>query len=522
MASIEADIARAKKDVAAGKKKKAVITGEYGLRILVRGKRGESVTCFFRGERDGKVYEVQFGALSLIGLTKAQALAKQCRTWLRDGGGEHMKAKWEGARLENEVAQQGEKTFREFAAEWFKGFEKKFTKPGKTPYYVRDTRRILEKDILPHIGDIPIQKITRQMIFAKTQLFDLWHNKVTRGQRVHATMSKIFYFARKDCGEFFNPMEYDEALADILPREAQQSDNHYTPLPAEELPRFLGKLRGFGYGKAFCKKMGFPEQERRPVVSLMIEFALLNGCRIGEARLARWKEISWQTRTWKVPKLHLKNGDLYAGWGLARPLTQQMLAILEDMKRRAERRGWYAPDARIFRPTGSPGKLGREQFDDTAHITFKNNTLKWDGSPFDMHGFRTLLEDWRRKNETSFAEVWIEIQTDHPLKGRRRRAYYADELLNERKTMMEAWCQHCAQLAPPEREKPPRPCQHCGKPIPPDKPSHAKWCSVACRSAAGRAARYDKVLASNRASYARHREQRLAEKREAYRRKKAA
>src|SRR5262249_11316198 len=156
---------------------------------------------------------------------------------------------------------------------------------------------------------------------------------------------------------------YDEDLERVLPRDIHTIEKHDS-LPAKEFPTFMQRLRDFRYGGTFAKKMGLPK-EQRPSIALLIEFTILNGCRIGWARKALWKEFDFGERVWHVPKSHLKNGRLYTGDGLDRPLTQEMLDILEELGRRSNQE----PDAPVFRPTGSPGKVPTGLFNDTSPNT---------------------------------------------------------------------------------------------------------------------------------------------------------
>jgi integrase len=546
MASMEAKIARAKKEIAAGKKPKAVITGDHGLRILVRGK---SVTSFFRGERGGKVYEVPFGALVLIGLEQATKQAKQCRIWLREGKDprEEFGAKKEAAA---KVRAEGSRTVRQVGDEWYGHLRtvKKYGLPFSQSY-LRDIARVLRDDIYPYIGDMPIQEVDRSVILTKTKIKWLWYNKRYRPWRLQQTLNQIFDWAQ-DHGYYTgrNPAVYDEQLKKILPEGVFAREKHAS-LPDAQLPAFMAMLRGFRYRATYTKKMNLAADHRLPVL-LMAEFVILNGCRVREARLAQWKEIDWKNEIWWVPRTHLKNARFWpAFWSdagkeseefkLPRPLTPEMLAILKEIKGRSN----PDPEAPIFRPLGSPGKPGGRLINETSINCCWKNTFPWEGnwdkkrrrreraedrspnpnqSPFALHGFRTNFEDWRKKNEAKFPPVWSEYQTDHPPKGTRNKAYFKDLLVDERRKMMGAWCKYLARPAPREKEKPlpVRSCQHCGDPIPVDKPSHTKWCSVACRSAAGREARYDRVLASNREYYDRNKEKILAQKAAAWRARK--
>jgi integrase len=475
--------------------------------------QGHSASFYFRWEdrKTGIDSFLPLGPWPAISLEKAQQEAVKHKGVVLARKDPRLERKTE--RDEERRKRDLAKTVREVGDEWFAHMQQRFPpKPGGTSKYMPDLARILRRDIYPYIGDMLIERVDRPLMLARTPLKKLWFDTKYRGTRMQQVLNQIFnwgishgYYTKP-----LNPAKYDEALEKILPENLHPVEKH-RGLPDAELSTFMAKLRGYRYGATFSKKMDLP-RDHRPVITLMVEFAILNGCRIGEARKARWGEIDFRQDVWRVPKDHLKNGALYENSpGLTRPLTPEMLAILEEVGRHSNR----APDAPVFRPTGSPGKPGTELFSETSLNCFWKNSFKWKGTAFDQHGFRTGIEDWRRSRAVEFAEEWIDIQTDHPPKGKRKRSYYENTNLKERRTMMEAWCQYCALPAPPMEAEPlpVRPCQKCGKPISPEKPRQAQYCSPKCRHDAGVVKRYDRIRASNRASYQRHREKRLAEKR---------
>jgi len=423
---IAAALKAARAEVEAGvRPKKRRLADGNNLCLQVRG--GSAVWLFRWEERGtGREREMSLGSYAVFSLEAARQKAAYFAQMLHEG--KDPKQERDGAREDAAHARHVDRTVRQVGEEWFDNFLKR----GFSKTYTADKLRSLRHMYLT-IGDMRIQKVDRSVILAKTGIKEIWFTKKQAGWRLQQTGREIWDWAKGHGyyrGE--NPWTYDGAFEKILPPGVHQIEKHRS-LPANEFPAFMERLRRFRYGRTFAKKMDLPREDR-PMAALMAEFTILNGARIGEVRQARWNELDPAECVWRVPKAHLKNGRYYEqSPGLTRPLTPEMMALLDEAGRRSNR----PPDGAVFRPTGSPGKPPTELFSDTSINTFWKNTFRWKGSEFDIHGFRTNIEDWRRRNAGTFPEEWIEIQTDHPPKGKRRKSYYADELLAERRIMME-------------------------------------------------------------------------------------
>src|SRR5262249_20736087 len=160
------------------------------------------------------------------------------------------------------------------------------------------------------------------------------------------------------------------------------------------------------------------------------------GARQGEVRQAQWKEFDIEHMIWEVPWQHLKMGYKHHT-DLSRPITKEMLAILEEMQ---ARRTDQSPDALVFlSPRG-------RAFNDTAPHSFFRFSFKWDATPFDIHGFRSTLVDWCRKRK--YTRELFDRQFDHVLGNRTGQSYGHDILLEERRQMIAEWCRYCSEPAP--------------------------------------------------------------------------
>src|SRR5262249_55329713 len=126
--------------------------------------------------------------------------------------------------------------------------------------------------------------------------------------------------------------------------------------------------------------------------------------------------------------------------GLIRPvpITRPMLAVLKEMQRR---RTDQSPDVLVF-----PSPYGNQPFAVSTIMRFIRFALKW---PIKVHahGFLATLNGWRRANR--YPKEFIDPQFDHLPQGKVNQAYTRDDLMPQRRKMMEDWGDFCARTEPP-------------------------------------------------------------------------
>jgi integrase len=176
--------------------------------------------------------------------------------------------------------------------------------------------------------------------------------------------------------------------------------------------------------------------QRGLTTAFLIEFVVLTGVRLGEARQATWKEVDLEKMIWNVPPEHRKRG-YRTGKVRPIPITKHMLAVLKEMQKR---RVDQSPEAIVFlSPFRGAAIHG------PSCPGFISRTLKWE-STITIHGFRSTLKDWWRAN--GFPMDLYEIQVDHVLGNQVGQAYGHDPLIEERRVIMEQWGDFCCGVAP--------------------------------------------------------------------------
>jgi integrase len=229
-----------------------------------------------------------------------------------------------------------------------------------------------------------------------------------------------------------NPAEWKDHLENTLPASKDvHRVAHHAALPYKDAGRFMVKLRAWEDGSL--------RQQGHTASALMLEFIVLSGVRVSEARLATWKEFDLRPEPdgmiWNVPPENRKTGHLHDEVRPI-PITAPMLAVLKEMQKR---RTDQSPDALVFQsPRGG-------RYDVNACWQLITKTLKWN-PPITAHGFRTTFTHWANAN--GFAPRLINRQLDHVVGGKVLRAYDRDPSIDERRAMMRLWGEYCAQPAP--------------------------------------------------------------------------
>jgi integrase len=453
---------------------------------------GAGKSWVFRWTQPGtrKDRNIGFGPLHTVDLDQARELAKANRLLLLEG--KDPKAYRDDQRLDAAIALGRAKTVEQVADEYW---DAKIAR--KSLSYRRATHIILRDFVRTPIGTMPIQKVDRGVVLEKTGLQEAWATKHVTAKMAHLHLRRIFELAiAKGYYRGENPASWDHLKHTLPSRGDVHQVKHYASLPLKDVGRFMEKLRAHRFrvelgGEVYQRaaesvrsvfeelsglsaraaaeelnrrgirtatgvkwrgmnvyrmrhrlgrefpNLKFPNLkiEDRPTVGFCAEFAILSGVREGEALLARWKEIDIPHMVWHVPPEHRKTGSRTRAVRSI-PITKPMLAVLEEMQSRRKNQSDEAvifPAARgaaIYGPN-----LGR----------YLRETIAWEPKAT-LHGFRSTLRDWCRANR--FPNEYWEITVDHAIGDRTSQSYGHDQLIEQRRDMMEKWGEFCSRPAP--------------------------------------------------------------------------
>ncbi len=288
--------------------------------------------------------------------------------------------------------------FEAIAREWYEA-----NKDGWIPRYATKTMQLLERDIFPHLGKLPIADVTTpDVLFAVRKVEE--RGALDVAGRVKQRCASVFAYAIATGRAKHNPAS--ELRGIIKTREVQ----HRKHLPAEEIPAFLQKL---------------DDNEADSVVTLTaLRITLLTFVRTGELRFAKWQEINFDTAEWRIPSEHRKK---QAPMHIV-PLSRQVLALFKQLQMVTGQREHIFPNA------ANPTKCMSENA-----MLYSMYRMGYNGKA-SPHGFRgtasTLL------NEMGYRPDVIERQLSHKDRNDVRRAYNHAQYMDERKAMMQDWADY--------------------------------------------------------------------------------
>ena len=253
----------------------------------------------------------------------------------------------------------------------------------------------------PVIGNMPVDEITKAHVMEV--LTPMWTKKHETASRVRQRMESVFDWAMDHGHRSDNPAE--KRLLRSLTKAAK-TKKHHRALPYTEVPAALEKVR---------------KSTANPVTQWAFEFLVLTASRSGEARLAKWDEINWDTATWTIPPDRMKARRIHQV-----PLSSSALQILH----RARALNGVVEEGLIFPANHSGPALSDMAFTEMLR------RLEIRAVP---HGFRRSFKTWasetkagtRYETEAALAHNVGDDDTEE--------AYIDTEFLEPRRPLMEKW-----------------------------------------------------------------------------------
>ena len=348
---------------------------------------------YLRYMKGGRRRDMSLGPANRIALADARERAADARRRLADGLDP----------IEERRRQQtGCVTFAQ-AARRFHELSRAGWKNGK---HCDQWLRTLELHAFPALGDIPVGKVARADVVRALE--PVWLARPETARRVKQRIGVVIDWA---VGAGLRDAGLEMRLVNrALPRHRDEPQ-HMRAVPAREVPGFLQALRLSPAG---------------PTVRAALEILVLTASRPGNVRRMRWEHVDLDRAVWNRPGAEMKAGKPHAV-----PLQARAVALLSDLKARAE------TDAPLVFPgTSSSGMLSEN--------TLRKAILDL-GYAATAHGFRASFKEW------SLAAGWpdhlSEAQLAHSEPNKARAAYAREDLLEERRPMMEAWAAFLASGA---------------------------------------------------------------------------
>jgi len=297
------------------------------------------------------------------------------------------------------AAQSNANTFEVVAREWYEN-----RKGIWRQRYADEVIKRLEDDILPEIGDYPINDIEPPLLL---QIIRKIENRgaYELAKRQLQKCGEIFRYAIASGKATRDPsQDIKEALKPV-------KKTHFAALDVSELPDFL---------KALDKNDARLYRSTRNALNLI----MLTFVRTSELIEARWEEIDLDKKQWVIPAERMKMGKDHIV-----PLSEQSTEILKDQKELS------SGNQLVFPSNVKPQK------------SISNNTIlgaiKRLGYQGRMtgHGFRALAMS-AIKQELGYRHEVVDRQLAHTPKNKIDKAYDRALFLDERKKMMQQWANY--------------------------------------------------------------------------------
>ncbi|EMS1064426.1 integrase [Providencia stuartii] len=284
-------------------------------------------------------------------------------------------------------------TFQLVAERWWE-----VKKSTVTEDYGNDIWRSLKRDVFPAIGDISVTDIKAHILVQAIQPVQA-RGALETVRRLCQRINEVMIYAQ------------NTGLIDAVPSinigkafEKPKKKNMPSIRP-EQLPQLMQTMR--------TANIILPTR-------CLFMWQLLTISRPAEAAEARWDEINFETKEWKIPAARMKMNREHTV-----PLSDAALAILELMKPLSGNREFIFPSR--IKPT-------QPMNSQTVNAALKRAGF---GGVLVSHGLRSIAST--ALNEQGFPPDVIEAALAHVDKNEVRRAYNRSDYLEQRRPMMQWW-----------------------------------------------------------------------------------
>ncbi len=335
-----------------------------------------------------------------VGLAKARERREKAREQLADGI-DPANAKREERQAQADAAAN---TFEAVARVWL-------TKTASKRAEVTQSRitTLLEKDVFPFIGSLPISTIKPRDVLDKSV------------RKIEARGSiDTAHRAKQICGQIFRyavaiGLAERDVTSDLRGALAAIPESHFAaitePKQVGELMRSIFDYNGNPYTVAALKLT--------PLVFV----------RPGELRTAEWSEIDLEAAEWRIPgnKMKMKLDHLV-------PLSTQAVEILREIK-------LITGHGRFVFPSLRTGE--RPMSENTINAALRG--MGYSKEVHTAHGFRATARTIMDEVLSQRVDL-IEHQLAHAVKDPNGRAYNRTAHLPARKVMMQVWADYLDKL----------------------------------------------------------------------------
>jgi integrase len=360
-----------------------------GLYLRVTGPEARS--WVYRYARGRRTRYMGLGSLTAVSLAEARVRATEARR-LVSAGIDPISAR-DGKMATERAAAAKQVTFRDAAEAFIKAHKAGW----RNAKHGQQWRNTLATYVYPRLGALPVQQIDAGLVLRVLE--PIWNTRPETASRVRQRIEVVLDSATARSGE--NPARWRGHLKNLLPaRSSVRRVKHHPALPYQELGAFMAELR---------KQDG--------LAARALELLILTATRTTECIAARWSELDLAAALWTIPAERIKAGREHRV-----PLAPAAVALLRKLA-----------EAKISEFV-FPGRPGRP-LSDGALLKLLKRMQRTD---LTVHGLRSSFRDWAAEMTTYPREV-AEMALAHAVGDKVEAAYRRGDLLEKRRTLMQAW-----------------------------------------------------------------------------------
>lgn len=330
-------------------------------------------------------------------LTEARAERERVRGLVKQGVHPAQERKLQTIQRRHE----GANTFKAVALEWLEQNKEHWTERTRT-----QRERLLEREVYPTLGAMPINQVTPAHILAILKRIE--KDSPSMAALAQQAISAIFRLAISTLRAEADP------VAPLRGSIKSPPTKHKTPLEAKQIPGFFKALDG--YTGSFQTK-----------AALRLVWWTLT--RTNETLQAEWKEFDLDGATWEIPGERMKKRTTRPH---VIPLPSQAVDLLRGLHA-------FTGQSKYVFPNRSSNRR-------PAAVTLLNKAVSSMGyaGKFSPHAIRTTGST--ALNEMGFNGDWIERQLAHSDRNETRSSYNGAKYLDQRREMMQSWADYLDAL----------------------------------------------------------------------------
>ena len=399
-----------------------------GGNLYLQVAAGGSKSWLFRYTLHGKPREMGLGAVGEppagVPLAEARKRAAAARAMLDEGRDPIAEREAQREKTKRDTAEATARTF-EAAARALVETKRAGWRSAK---HAAQWLATLEQHAFPTIGKKAVAAIGTDDVLAV--LRPVWDRTPETASRLRQRIEAVLDDARVKgwrSDTLANPARWKGHLSATLPSPRKvRPVEHHPSLPWQQMGAFMAALA-----------------EREGMAAKALRFAILTGSRTGAVRLMQWREIDLSAKVWTAPAANMKTKKPHRT-----PLAPAALALLEAVRPLAKKPSDLVfPGAREGRPL-SDMALSMLVRGMACDGLAEHEPPRWrdiEGRPVVPHGFRATFKGWSLA--AGYPDPLSELALAHADKDKVRAAYAREDMLEQRRPMMDAWGEHCAKAS---------------------------------------------------------------------------